>query len=157
MKKVRFSSDIDTVELETRSTLLDALLARRVAVKMFCGGRGICATCHVHVTRNPECLTPQTDRERLTVSLLTGARPDSRLACQSHVIGEGVEVSLPEGMYVESFADLERLIGKRTPVPILHPLTGATLIERNKIIVRSMIMQLKDVDFDVASVRLGRT
>ena len=155
MKKVKFSADIDTVELKTRARLLDALLARRVPVKMYCGGRGLCATCHVFVTKNPECLTPQTDREKLTLALLTGAQANSRLACQSHVLTEGVEVSLPEGLFVESFSDLEALVGKRATVPILHPVTGATLIDKDKIIVRSMIMQLKDVEFDVSSVQSG--
>ena len=154
MKSVKFNKDINTVEVHTQTRLLDALLARRIKVKMLCGGRGLCATCHVYVTKNPHCLTPQTEREKLTLSLLTGAQPNSRLACQSQVIQEGIEIALPEGLYVESFAELEALVGKRTSIPILHPITGAVLIQANKIIVRSLIMELRNVDFDVSDVKL---
>jgi uncharacterized 2Fe-2S/4Fe-4S cluster protein (DUF4445 family) len=127
-------------------------LARQVPVKMYCGGRGLCATCHVYVVAHPEGITPMTDRERLTLSLLTGAQANSRLACQSQVIGEGVEVALPKGLYIESLSDLEKLIGQRASAPILHPVTGAVLVEANKLIMRSVIMELKDVDFDLAQV-----
>ena len=155
MKNVKFESNIATVALQTEARLLDALLARQVKVKMLCGGRGLCATCHVHVTKNAQCLTPQTEREKLTLSVLTGAQPNSRLACQARVIKEGIEVALPEGLYVESFAELETLVGQRTSVPILHPITGAVLIQSNKLIVRSIIMQLRDVDFNIDQVKLA--
>ncbi|OUD12540.1 2Fe-2S iron-sulfur cluster-binding protein [Thioflexithrix psekupsensis] len=154
MKSVRFRSTKDAIDIQTELSVLDALLAKRIGVKMLCKGRGLCATCHVYVTQNPHCLTPQTDREKLTLSLLTGAQPNSRLACQSQVIGEGVEIALPEGLYVESFSDLESLIGKRTAVPILHPVDGRVLIQPNKIITRSAIMELKQVDFNVQEVQI---
>lgn len=152
MAKVQFSADIDAVDVQTSSRLLDALLARDIPVKMYCGGRGLCATCHVYVVEHPEALTPLTSREQLRLPLLTGARANSRLACQCHVIGEGVKVELPSGLYVESLSDLESLIGKRTSVPILHPITGAILVEANKIILRTLIMQLKDVDFSLDNI-----
>ena len=142
------------VEVAASSRLLDALLAREVPVKMFCGGRGLCATCHIYVTEHPEALTPRTQREQLRLPLLTGARPNSRLACQAQVIGPGLKVDLPAGLYVESLSDLEALIGKRSVAPILHPITGAVLVEPQKIILRSLIMQLKDVDFNVNDIEL---
>jgi len=153
MKTVKFRATQDTVSIKTEDRLLDVLLANNVGVKMLCRGRGLCATCHVYVTRNPQFLTPNTDRENLTLTLLTGAQPNSRLACQARVIGEGVEVELPKGLYVESFSELESLIGKRTNVPILHPVNGMVLIQENKIITRSAIMQLKDVDFNIADLK----
>lgn len=156
MKKVQFRSDIDTVAVKTEARLLDALLARQVKVKMLCGGRGLCATCHVYVTKNAQCLTPQTEREKLTLAVLTGAQANSRLACQSKVIGEGVEVAFPEGLYIESFAELESLVGQRTTLPIRHPVTGEILIQAHKLIVRSLIMQLKNVEFDIDKVKLAR-
>ena len=153
MKTVKFQSDIDSLAVKTHSRLLDALLARQVKVKMLCGGRGLCATCHLYVTDNPQCLTPQTEREKLTLTVLTGARPNSRLACQAQVLQEGVEIALPEGLYVESFSELETLIGQRSAVPILHPITGEVLIQADKLIVRSLIMKLKDVELDIKKLK----
>lgn len=152
MKSIYFRQSKDEVAIHTQDRLLDALLMNEVEVMMLCGGRGLCATCHVYVTQNPHCLTPMTDREKKTLSLLTSAQPNSRLACQAHVVGEDIEVALPDGLYVESFSDLESLIGKRTKVPILHPVDGRTLIPAEKIITRSAIMELTDVDFNLAEL-----
>ena len=154
--QVRFRSDaIKTVNVNPNDRLLDALLARNVNAKMLCGGRGICATCHVHVTKNADQLTPRTQMENLSLSLLTGATSSSRLACQARILGNGVEVELPDGLFVESFSDLEALIGQRTSQPILHPITGEVLIQKNKLVVRSLIMQLKNVEFDADEFHLG--
>ena len=119
---------------------------------MACGGQGICATCHVFVEKGGESLSPMNDREKRTLSLITGAVQHSRLACQCRVIGEGVQIRLPDGMFVQSFNDLEELIGKRTQQPILHPMDSRTLIEANKFITRTAIMQLSDVDFNIGGV-----
>lgn len=152
MKNISFRG-ADPVEIQTNMPILNALLAKQIDVMMLCDGRGMCATCHVYVTRNPHCLTPITEREKKTLALLSGAQSNSRLACQAQVIAEGVEIALPEGLYLESTSSLESLIGKRTQVPILHPIDGRILIEKGKIITRSSIMQLKDVDFDVKKVQ----
>ncbi|MGF1529127.1 MAG: 2Fe-2S iron-sulfur cluster-binding protein [Candidatus Competibacterales bacterium] len=156
MKAVTFDHDRSAVAVHTQDRLLDALLSKQLNVKMLCKGRGLCATCHVYVTANPQGLTPPTPREELTLSLLSGAAPNSRLACQAHVIGEGVEVELPRGLYVESFAELETLIGQRTREPILHPINGMILIQQGKIITRSAIMQLKGLDFSPHGVDTDR-
>jgi ferredoxin len=152
MRQIKFRADQASVSLKTDTRLLDALLAHQVPVKMVCGGRGLCATCHVYVTAGESSLTPASQREQLALSVLTGAQSNSRLSCQARVIGDGVEVALPDGMYVESFTELESLIGQRTSVPILHPVTGETLVEANKIIIRSSIMQLKDVEFSISDL-----
>jgi len=152
MKNINFRG-AEAVEIQTNMPILNALLAKQIDVMMLCDGRGMCATCHVYVTRNPHCLTPITEREKKTLALLSGAQSNSRLACQAHVIAEGVEIALPEGLYLESTSSLESLIGKRTQVPILHPIDGRILIESGKIITRSSIMQLKDVDFDIKKVQ----
>ncbi len=154
MKSIHFRQTQNEVAVRTQDRLLDALLMNKVEVMMLCGGRGLCATCHVYVTRNPHCLTPMTEREKKTLSLLTSAQPNSRLACQAHVVGEDIEVALPDGLYIESFSDLESLIGKRTKVPILHPVDGRTLIQADKIITRSAIMELKDVDFNFSELKV---
>jgi ferredoxin len=156
MKSVQFQNDGVPAIIQTQQRLLDALLAKSVPVKMLCGGRGLCATCHVYIDKGPECLTPQTDREKLTLSMLTGAQSNSRLACQTKVLKDGVVVSLPRGLYVESFSDIEKLIGKRTTSPILHPVSGRVLIQENKIITRSAISELRGVDFDVQQLNLDK-
>jgi hypothetical protein len=59
------------------------------------------------------------------------------------VIGEGVVVELPPGMYISDTDDVENLIGRRAQQDILHPLSGQVLVEEGKLITRSMIGQLK--------------
>jgi len=152
MKTVAFNDSGKSAQIETQQRLLDALLARQVPVKMLCRGRGLCATCHVHVDAGADCLTPMTRQEKLTLSILTGARSNSRLACQAKVLSEGVEISLPQGLYAESFSDIEKLIGKRTTTPILHPINGRVLIQAGKIITRSAIADLSTIDLDVSAV-----
>lgn len=137
--------------------LLDVLLEQECQVMMACGRQGICATCHVYVEKGAEALNPRSEREERTLALITGANAHSRLSCQCVVQKNApIEVILPEGLFVESFADLESLVGKRTKVPILHPIDGRILIAAGKIITRTMIMQLADTDFDPASVHTGQ-
>lgn len=136
-------------QINTNARVLDALLAEEVDVLMACGGRGRCATCHVYVEKGMDSLSPKTDREARTLGRVSGCAPNSRLACQARVHGEGVQVKLPQGMYVTTTAELEDLIGKRAKQRILHPIDGRVLVEKGKIITRSYIMQLSDIDFDV--------
>lgn len=154
MKEVSLQPLNEKVELATNTRVLDALLAEQCPVMMACGGQGICATCHVYVSAGMEGLTPMEEREERTLALITGAMENSRLSCQCKVVGEGVEITLPEGLYVESFEDIEQLVGKRTKSPILHPFDGRILIQKGKIITRTAIMHLSDVDFDVSSLTL---
>lgn len=137
------------VQVQSSDSLLDVLVRENVNVKKICGGRGLCATCHVYVVNGQSGLSAPTDREKLTLAILTGAQENSRLACQCKVIGDGVALDFPEGLYIESFQDLESQVGKRTAVPILHPRTGQVLVESNKIIIRTQIMKLKDMDFSI--------
>lgn len=136
-------------QILTNARVLDALLAEQVDVLMACGGKGLCATCHVYVEDGAGALTPRTDRENRTLGRLSGCKANSRLACQARVLREGVRVRLPEGLYVTSTADLTSLIGKRAAQQILHPIDGRVLVQEGKIITRSYIMQLSDIDFDV--------
>ena len=151
MKRVALTTINRTPEIKTHARVLDALLAEEVGVMMACGGRGLCATCHVYVDAGQEALTDVTAREQRTLSRLTSVRGNSRLACQARVCGEGVRVSLPEGLYVVKQQDLESMIGKRPSANILHPITGRILAEKGKIITRSFIMQLSDLDYDVST------
>lgn len=153
MKLVTLEPLGEGVSVKTESQVLDALLAKNCNVAMACGGQGICATCHVNVLEGHESLTPVTSREQRSLNLMTGRCSGSRLACQARIIGEGVVIELPEGMYIEKAEDLETLVGRRTKIPILHPKDGRVLIRKNKIITRSKITQLENEDFDVMGVR----
>lgn len=153
MKTVTLRPLNDEVVVRTETVVLDTLLARNCEVAMACGGQGICATCHVYVREGMESLSPMSTREERTLQLLTGAKVNSRLACQAKVIGEGVVVELPAGMYLTASTDLTSLIGRRTDVPILHPKDGRLLIAANKIITKSRIMELSNEDFNVLDVR----
>jgi len=148
-KSILFTQTGRSVQVQTEANVLTALLAERVPVKMACGGRGLCATCHVYVEEGEGSLTPRSRREERTLGLLSGANQSSRLACQAKVLAEGVKVKLPDGLFIENTADLEELIGRRAEAPILHPIDGRTLVQRGKIITRSTVNKLQSVDTDV--------
>jgi ferredoxin len=144
MKSITIHPHRDSVLVNTGSNVLEGLLARKCNVAMACGGQGICATCHVYVRQGKESLSPMTDREKVTLSPLTGIKPNSRLACQTCVTGDGIEVELPRGTYVKHVHDLLDRVGQRAEVPILHPKDGRVLIEAGKIITRTRILELEN-------------
>ncbi|HNH85391.1 MAG TPA: (2Fe-2S)-binding protein, partial [Acidobacteriota bacterium] len=96
--------------------------------------------------------SPPTVREQRTLSLITSSNNNSRLSCQARVIGEGLVVELPEGMYLRTAGDLSSLIGRRTEIPILHPKDGRILVEKGKIITKSRILELQGENYDVLDV-----
>lgn len=153
MKKVVFDSHADPVLIKTSGRLSEAAVAVRAKLLMACGGKGLCATCHVYVTEGMDCLSPLTPRERTSLAMLNDRRPNSRLACQAKVLNEGVAIALPQGQYIESTMDLESLVGRRAEQRILHPVNGGVLIEAGKIITRSRLRELSFVDVDVAEMR----
>lgn len=132
--------------IKTNEPLLSALLESELNVLQECGNRGMCATCHVHIKNGMESLSPVNRREKRTLEVVTSAQPNSRLACQARVIGDGVVVELPGGMYVNAIEDIETLIGRRAEQDILHPLNGKVLVEAGKLITRTMISQLHNTD-----------
>lgn len=152
MKSVAFNPINESQQVQTGTSLLDALLAKQLNVLMACGGKGLCATCHVRVKSGEKNLSPATDRETRTLSFITGSGKSSRLACQCRVLGEGVVVELPEGMYIERTSDLLDLLGSRAEQNILHPINGSTLIAKGKIITRSRINELKRLDAEMAEL-----
>jgi ferredoxin len=152
MKTLTFAPINECREVTTGSNILQALLAHELKVLMACGGKGRCATCHVTITDGMDRLTPRTPREVRTLGFVTGARETSRLACQCRVLGEGVVVKLPEGMYIERAEDLIKLLGQRAERDILHPITAAVLIARGKIITRSRLDELKRLNAEVEAL-----
>ncbi|MDA0268423.1 MAG: 2Fe-2S iron-sulfur cluster-binding protein [Cyanobacteria bacterium] len=142
-KTIRLEPIAQKSTIATNGNLLSALLNKDLDVLKECGGRGMCATCHIYVTEGMEALTPVNRREQRTLEVITSCNTNSRLACQARVLGEGIVVELPPGMYVNSLQDIEALIGRRAEQNLLHPITGAVLVEAGKLITRSTMMQLE--------------
>ncbi|NET32549.1 MAG: 2Fe-2S iron-sulfur cluster binding domain-containing protein [Cyanothece sp. SIO1E1] len=148
-KLVKLDPIAQETEVQTNGNLLSVLLANELNVLKECGGRGLCATCHIFIKAGMECLSPMSPKEQRTLGVITTASCHSRLACQARVRGDGVVVQLPSGMYVNAIQDVDALIGRRAEQDILHPLTGKVLVETGKLITRSVISQLKDQKFQV--------
>ncbi|MEO0488530.1 MAG: 2Fe-2S iron-sulfur cluster-binding protein [Cyanobacteria bacterium P01_A01_bin.123] len=143
-KTVRLEPIAQESSIETNGNLLSVLLNKNLDVLKECGGRGMCATCHIYVESGAEALTPINRREQRTLEVITSCKANSRLACQARVMGEGVVVELPPGMYVNSLQDIEALIGRRADQNLLHPITGEVLVEVGKLITRSVLRQLEN-------------
>ena len=148
-KIVRLEPIAQQTSVETNGSLLSILINKDLDVLKECGGRGMCATCHVYVSQGMDSLSPMNRREQRTLEIITTCKPHSRLACQSRVLGNGVVVELPPGMYINSLQDIEALIGRRAEQDLLHPITGQVLVEAGKLITRSMLKQLEDTSFKV--------
>ncbi|HEY9861506.1 MAG TPA: 2Fe-2S iron-sulfur cluster-binding protein [Candidatus Obscuribacterales bacterium] len=148
-KIVRLEPIAQQTSIETNGSLLSILINKDLDVLKECGGRGMCATCHVYVSQGMDSLSPMNRREQRTLEIITTCKQNSRLACQSRVLGDGVVVELPPGMYINSLQDIEALIGRRAEQDLLHPITGQVLVEVGKLITRSMLKQLEDTSFKV--------
>lgn len=148
-KTVKLDPINQEVSIQTNDNLLSALLKNELKVLKECGGRGMCSTCHVYITQGMDSLSPLNRREQRTLEVITTAGKYSRLACQARVVGTGVVVEVPSGMYISSIDNIEDLIGRRAEEDILHPLTGQVLVERGKLITRSMITKLQDTQVQV--------
>ena len=153
MKSVHVETHEDPVDVSTNARVIEAVLACQEKLPMACGGKGLCATCHVYVVEGAERLSPITPREKMSLPMLADRQPNSRLACQAKVLGNGVKIALPRVQYLDGSVELEKLIGRRTEVPIVHPLHGTVLIAPGKIITRSRIRELSFVDIDIAEMQ----
>jgi len=136
--------------IKTNDNLLSGLLKNELNVLQECGGRGMCSTCHVYIKEGMDSLSPLNRREKRTLEVITTCKMNSRLACQARILGEGVVVELPSGMYLSQIDNIDDLIGKRATQNILHPITGKILVEEGKLITRSMISQLQDTKGEVS-------
>lgn len=151
-KTVKIDSINEETVVQTNDNLLSVLLQKDLKVSKECGGRGMCATCHIFIKDGMQQLSPMSRREQRTLEVITTCNKNSRLACQARVVGEGVVVELPVGMYVSEVEDIETLIGQRAPQDILHPLYGTILVEAGKLITRSKITQLQETKGEVSKV-----
>jgi len=143
-KIVRLEPISQETSVATNGNLLSVLLNKDLDVLKECGGRGMCATCHIYVKEGMAALSPINRREQRTLEVITTCNTNSRLACQARVMGNGVVVELPPGMYINSIQDIEALIGRRAEQDILHPITGQILVEAGKLITRSTMKQVEN-------------
>jgi ferredoxin len=141
------------LDVTTGSTLVKGLLARDLKIDMACGGKGLCATCHVYVRQGSDCLTPRTPREERTLALVVGADADSRLACQARVESDGAVVEVPAGLYVQNTDGFQELVGAKAAYDYLHPITGRLLIPKGKIITRTVIGEFAAATQELKNVR----
>lgn len=141
------------LDVTTGSTVIRGLLARDLRLDMACGGKGLCATCHVHVRQGADCLTPRTPREERTLAMIATADADSRLACQAHVERDGAVIEIPIGFYVQSYEDIEGKIGTKAAFDYLHPITGRLLIPKDKVITRTIFTEFAAAVNELRSLR----
>lgn len=144
VKTVRLEPIAQETSVETNGNLLSILIDKDLDVLKECGGRGMCATCHVYVKQGMAALSPVNRREQRTLEVITTCKTNSRLACQARVLADGVIVELPPGMYINSIKDIEALIGRRAEQNLLHPVTGQVLVEEGKLITRSVLKQIEN-------------
>jgi ferredoxin len=148
-KTVRLEPIAQETTVNTNGNLLSVLLHKDLDVLRECGGRGMCATCHIYVQAGMDSLTPMNRREQRTLEVITSCRTNSRLACQARVLQDGVVVELPPGMYVNSIKDIEDLVGRRAEQDLLHPVTGQVLVEAGKLITRSTLNSINSISFNL--------
>lgn len=153
MKNVTLTPVGGAVDVTTGNTLLAGLLARELTVDQACGGKGLCATCHVYVRVGGDCLTPRSAREERTLKLVATADADSRLACQARVESDGAVVEVPAGLYVKSVEGLEDAVGTKAAFDYLHPITGRLLIPKGKIITRTVFGEFGTAAQELKAVR----
>ncbi len=143
MKTIELATSNLSTECQTDTPLAGGLLALQLDVPMMCGGKGRCATCHVHVVEGMENLSPVANREELALNMLSQRLPNSRLSCQARVRGR-VVVKLPDSSYVEGVAELEAMVGRRAERDILLAKDGRVLVARGQLVSRYVVNKLKE-------------
>jgi ferredoxin len=153
MKTVTLMPVGGALDVTTGASLVKGLLARDLKIDMACGGKGLCASCHVYVRQGADCLTPRSPREDRTLSVIASADGDSRLACQARVECDGAVVEVPAGLYVQNTDDLKNLVGTIAAYDYLHPIDGRVLIPRGKMITRTVFSEFVRAAEELRSIR----
>ncbi|VTR98409.1 2Fe-2S iron-sulfur cluster-binding protein [Tuwongella immobilis] len=153
MKSIKLKPIDTTAHVITGASLLDGLLSKALKVEMACGGRGLCATCHVYVRQGQSKLSPQTQREMRTLGFIADTDQDSRLSCQCSVLDEGIVVEVPVGMYLKSAEELMQYIGEEADKDFRHAITGQVMIPKGKLITRTMLKICNDIAADLKKLQ----
>ena len=72
-KTVRLEPIGEETSIQTNGNILSVLLKNELNVLHECGGRGMCATCHVYIKSGMEGLSSPSRRERRTIEVITSA------------------------------------------------------------------------------------
>jgi len=68
-------------------TLLDVAVEAGIEVEHACGGVCACSTCHVYVEDGSDAISEAEEDEEDRVEEAPGLQANSRLACQSEIVG----------------------------------------------------------------------
>jgi 2Fe-2S ferredoxin len=82
------------VHVPPGTSILDAALDNGIELDHNCGGNCACSTCHVIVLEGMENLSEMSDDEEDMLDTAHGLTLESRLGCQSKVMGD-VKVRIP--------------------------------------------------------------
>ncbi len=123
MPKVHFVSPLQdlTVEVPAGTTVLEAAEACGAHVGHVCGGVCACSTCHIWVKRGLESLSEQEEDEMDRLDQAFDVKPASRLACQSKIDGQDLEVTITEESlvaYMDENPDLRRKLAAEGKWPV---------------------------------------
>ena len=95
MATLTISPSGKTVEVETGTSLLKAILEAGESLISKCGGEAKCGACHVFVTAGRKGVSKLTPAENAKLDTIVGVVSKSRLACQATLLGtEPVTVEL---------------------------------------------------------------
>jgi 2Fe-2S ferredoxin len=90
MPKITFLPMNLTLEVQRDQSILDIAIDHDVPLQHACGGFCACTTCHVIVKSGGQGLSPMEDEEQERLERLGDIDQNSRLGCQSKVIGDVV-------------------------------------------------------------------
>ena len=123
MPKVRFISPLQdlTVEVPAGTTVLEAAEQCGAQVGHVCGGVCACSTCHVWVKRGLDSLSEQEEDEMDRLDQAFDVKPASRLACQSKIDGDDLDVFITEESlvaYMDENPDTRRKLAAEGKWPV---------------------------------------
>lgn len=123
MPKVHFHSPLQdlTVEVPAGTTILEAAEQCGAQVGHSCGGVCACSTCHVWVKKGLESVSEQEDDEMDRLDQAFDVKPFSRLACQSKIDGQDLEVFITEESlvaYMDENPDTRRKLIAESKWPV---------------------------------------
>ncbi len=85
-----------SLEVESNTSICEALLANHIAIEHACEMSCACTTCHVVVREGARSLPDASDLEEDMLDKAWGLTSQSRLACQARVQNTDVTVEIPK-------------------------------------------------------------
>ena len=84
--------------IESGQSILEIALKNEIELHHNCGGVCACTTCHLYVEKGMEHIDELSDREEDFIDRAMNPRLNSRLGCQSLLLGGSgeIEVTLPD-------------------------------------------------------------